>query len=405
MREVAVAIVVSPRDWAERLHRFLADHGGARVRARVLDARDALADGHEVLVAEDLTSFLSPRLVGELHALGRRVLGVYDPAEPPGEERLVALGVDATIRADAAPTDLVRAIVELAGPIARAEREDPDGSDLAGPAPDPPSEADPEGDRVVGDVVAVAGPRGGAGATEVAVHLAGAFARRGERVPLVDADLETPAVAQRLGLDLHPNLRTAVDAVEHRLGTLDSCILRHPSRLAVVGGLPTPTMWAELRPREVVGAVRSLAQRTRRVIVDVGSGIEDLPTAIGPHRYAVARALVADADTLVAVCAATPLGVSRLVRWVAEARRLAPAAPILVAVNRTPSGRFRRAEIEEEICRTIDVPSIGFLPSDPRVERAAWAGDLAPERSGFVRAVDLLHRAVVELTPAREVAA
>ncbi|MDP9021694.1 MAG: hypothetical protein M3N57_03140, partial [Actinomycetota bacterium] len=117
MGEPEIAIVVSPRDWAERLHRFVADHGGARVRARVLDAREALNDDYLVLVAEDLTSFLTPRLVAELRRRDRRVLGVYDPAEPWGRERLTEVGADEVIDLTATPEEFLRVIQALAASI------------------------------------------------------------------------------------------------------------------------------------------------------------------------------------------------------------------------------------------------------------------------------------------------
>ncbi|MEX0657860.1 MAG: hypothetical protein WD080_01885, partial [Egibacteraceae bacterium] len=77
--EPEIALAASPRDWAQRLHRHLADHGGARVRATVLHPHDALAETYAVLVVDDTTSFLSHRLLDELRRTGRRVLGVYDP--------------------------------------------------------------------------------------------------------------------------------------------------------------------------------------------------------------------------------------------------------------------------------------------------------------------------------------
>jgi hypothetical protein len=65
--EPRIAIAASPREWAQRLHRHVADHGGALVRATVLHPKDALVEDVDVLVVDDVTSFLSPRLVDELH--------------------------------------------------------------------------------------------------------------------------------------------------------------------------------------------------------------------------------------------------------------------------------------------------------------------------------------------------
>ncbi|HEX2029217.1 MAG TPA: hypothetical protein VHF25_14580, partial [Nitriliruptorales bacterium] len=231
VREPEIAIVVSPRDWAERLHRFVADHGGARVRARVLDAREALDDVYAVLVAEDLTSFLTPRLVEQLHARGRRVLGVHDPGEPWGRRRLDDLGIDETIELDAAPEEFVRAIEALAAGMSL----DYELTELVARVGTRPVRADAasgksDGASPGGTLTSVGGPSGGVGVTEVALGLAVALAARGEPTVLLDGDELAPCLAQRLGLPLHPNIRTAIDAVEHRSGRLEDALVEVPGR-------------------------------------------------------------------------------------------------------------------------------------------------------------------------------
>ena len=48
--EPTIALVFSPEPWVERLHRHLADHGGARVRDIVLEPALALEDHYDTLV-------------------------------------------------------------------------------------------------------------------------------------------------------------------------------------------------------------------------------------------------------------------------------------------------------------------------------------------------------------------
>ncbi|HSL25070.1 MAG TPA: hypothetical protein VLA54_02225, partial [Acidimicrobiia bacterium] len=89
MNEIEIALAVSAREWPDRIHRFLADHGGARVRAQILTPEDALAESYAILVIDDVSSFLTPRLVADLQLRRRLVLGVFDPADgPDGKERL-----------------------------------------------------------------------------------------------------------------------------------------------------------------------------------------------------------------------------------------------------------------------------------------------------------------------------
>lgn len=370
-----IAIVVSPRGWAERLHRFIADHGGARVQARVLEAREAIDHRYAVLVVEDLTSFLTPRVVDELHDRGRRILGIFEPAEPWGRQRLEELGVDETAPAGASPEELLRVIESLAAGI-ELERE------ITALVEEPPAEPDGATERRT-PVTVVAGPSGGPGATEVATALAVEHARRGEPAVLVDADEVAPSVAQRLGLSLHPNLRTAIDAVEHRAGDLAGALQRVRSGPDVLAGLVDPSDRQDLRASELIAVIDELAVRYRAVVVNAGHR----PDVTRPDgRTGLTTAALGRADRIVGIGAPTPVGVARLLGWTAEIRRVAPLCPIHLVINRAPSGRFKRGELAHEIRRTVGVATLAFVPEDRRVERAAWDGTVVPP-GPFTRAV------------------
>lgn len=391
MWEPEIAIVVSPRDWAERLHRFVADHGGARVRARVLDAREALDDVYAVLVAEDLTSFLTPRLVEQLHARGRRLLGVHDPGEPWGRRRLEDLGIDETIEFDAAPEEFVRAIEALAEGMS-LDRELTELVARAGTEPVRPDAASGSapGGSPGGTLTSIGGPSGGVGVTEVALGLAVALAGRGTTTALLDGDELAPSLAQRLGLPLHPNLRTAIDAVEHRSGRLEDALLEVPGGgPSLLCGLPNPRDRHEVRPGEVAAVASELATRYRHVVINVSHTTEDIGAATGGEGSAITRTLLSAAEVVVGVGAPTPVGVARLLDWVADVRALAPTVTLHLVVNQAPPSRFHRGELEEELLRTFAPASLSFLPFDRHVLDAAWDG--RPVTSGgWVRAVEEL---------------
>jgi hypothetical protein len=412
-----VAIVVSPREWAERLHRFVADHGGARVRARILDGREAIDEGYQVLVAEDLTSFLTPRLMDELRRSGRRVLGVYDPVEPWGRERLGELGVDDTIEATASPEQFLRAVDALALTAhvdldAELERlgTSLDRGGTVDFATDTRSSRTGGGQRdrrhPGGWVTAVGGPSGAPGATEIAIGLAHASARRGWPTVLVDADEVVPSVAQRLGSPLHPNIRTAIDVVEHWSGQLTDTLL--PVRggaFDVLCGLPNVHDWSELRPGEVVDVLTELAAIRTHVVVNVGHRVEELGGVGGTSRYGVTRAVLTAADTLVGVAAATPVGLARYLDWIADVRSLT-RAPVHTVIDRAPSSAFKRGELAEELRRTYAPPALYFVPTDRRVADAEWAGELVAH-GPFTKALDRIAADVLDAqrSPRREVSA
>jgi len=389
----------SARRWAQDLHFFLMDHGGAMVRGYVMSPEAAAAENYDVLVVDDVTSFLSTRLVSKLQRSGITVIGVYDASDPAGtgKQRLLELGVDGAVADTTPPAEFVETIVRTAGPLTV---EDPDlkglfeaiSSQPEGPAA-PDKDAAPRRRRR-GYVVAVAAATGGAGATEVALTLAGILRIRNQATVLVDADEQAPSVAQRLGLGLHPNIRTAIDAVHHGTGALNATLTPIPAAgVHVLSGLPNPRDWFELRSGEVVEVLAELAKTHPYVVANVGPRIEDLPETGGPARFGVTRAVLALSDLVVLVGAATPIGVTRVVDWLADGRALTAGKPLHIALNQHPGSAFVAAEIEAELRRTAAPQSITTIPMDKRVTRAAWDGTLVP-RGPFTKAVAKLSRVV-----------
>lgn len=366
MQEPEIAIAASPRDWAHRLHRHVADHGGARVRVTALQRQDVLDEAVDVLVADDTTSFLTAALVADLHRRGGLLLGVYDQDAPAGKGELLSLGADEVLERGASADEFLRAI----GVLARSRPTPP----ASGPPPGVPTRsAAAPGPRAHRTVVCAAS--GGTGATELAIALSGALARRGGRPVLVDADEVVPAVAQRLGLPQYPNLRAAVDAVEQGAGgVLHTLTAAIGGRVAVLVGLSQGRDWTHVRPGEVLDVLDVLAELATHLVVNAGPCLEDTRTEGGLRRFGLTRSVVGAADTVVGVGLPTPVGLSRLLDWVATVRTLTPAAPVHLVLNRAPASAFQRAEVTEELARTATAASIAFLPPDPRVGEAAWAG-------------------------------
>ncbi|HEX6311771.1 MAG TPA: hypothetical protein VF152_09100 [Acidimicrobiia bacterium] len=380
MREPEVALVFSPESWVEGLHRHLTDHGGARVRQVVMEPSLALEEEYGTLVVSHRWPALTRRFVEAVHARHRRLLGVFDPAEPVGREHLLALGVDRVIESDASMSAFLEALITLAPADATPA---PVGEALGRLVGDAPSSTD--GGAATGRIVAVGGPSG-AGATEIAVEMARACSGGRGGVALVDGDDVLPSIAQRLGLGIEPNLRTAVDAVEYGMGEVCSAFVPAPDgAFEILCGLPNVASWSQVRPGEVLDVLDVAAASRSTVLVDVSNRLEDVAAGTGRGRYGITRAVVAAAGVVVVVGNGSPVGVTRLLGWVADARALTDA-PVHVVVNRGPSDGYRRAEIADEIERTFPPASLSFVPHDERVDRAAWAG--APVAPGpFTRAV------------------
>jgi MinD-like ATPase involved in chromosome partitioning or flagellar assembly len=187
---------------------------------------------------------------------------------------------------------------------------------------------------------------------------------------------------------LFPNLRTAIDVLEHRSGSMERVVHRVPgSSFAVLPGLANVRDWSEVRPRQAVDLIRELALTYTHVVVNVGNCIEAEAFGDGQGRHGVSRAVVQSSDRLVAVGLGTPVGVARLLEWLSIADGLREHRRADVLVNRAPSDQFRRAELLQEVGRTYSPASFGYLPDDPTLVAATWDGSVAA-RGRFRKAVN-----------------
>jgi MinD-like ATPase involved in chromosome partitioning or flagellar assembly len=339
---------------------------------------DLVGESFDVLLIDDICSFLTPRLVARVKSSGREVVGVFDPAEfADGKERLLECGVSDVVEADAHPDEFLRVISRVAQHVVTTTLTD-------GGAGDPviPEVPEPRMQKIL----AVGGPAGGTGSTEVAIAIACRLGEAGRRVVLIDADEVAPSIAQRLSLSIHPNLRTAIDIMEHRTGPLTS-VTQRVGDIAVIAGLPNVSDWSEVRPTQVTDLIEDLSAVFDHVVVNVGSHLENLGFGGASDRFGISRRTIAGADRAIAVSLPNPVGVGRTLGWLAEAQRLRTGAPIDLLINRAPRDQFRRGELIEEITRSYQPASFGFVPTDEAVTRAAWDG-VVVNRGRFKRALD-----------------
>jgi MinD-like ATPase involved in chromosome partitioning or flagellar assembly len=179
-----------------------------------------------------------------------------------------------------------------------------------------------------GRVIAVWGPTGAPGRTTVAVTLADELSTLGMASLLVDADVYGGTVATVLGLlDDSPGLAAAcrnASAQRLDLSALAGLCWQLGPRLRVLTGLPIASRWPELRPSAlpaVLATARALADIT---VVDVGFCLETDEElsfdTVAPRRNGATLAILDDADLVMVVGAADPVGMQRLVRGLAQLR-------------------------------------------------------------------------------------
>ena len=372
MTPMLVAASLSNRDWRAALQRQVRDHESDIVVELVRDRHQALAEAVDLVIVDDDTSWISRAVVTSLVDAGKRIIGVFDPAEGDGygEKYLRETGIDLVVPADL-PTEALIAFLRQHRPNRLQMLEDAAALEAF-------DDLVPLAER---RVVAVGGPSG-AGATEVAVALAQLMST--QRTVLVDADENHPGLSRRLGLNIHPHIVTATEIIRHGHTvapqgedvSVASCLARPAINQGslpfdVIAGLASRDDWSLLRADDAVGLLDVLAQRWVNVIAKIGSTLDELP---GTPRYEVSRQVIQRAERIVAVTQASPTGLLHFVDWLVDAVPLAGDAPIDVVVNKAPSNPALRGQIETELVNITGerLNSIVFVPADRRVERAAW---------------------------------
>jgi Flp pilus assembly CpaE family ATPase len=397
---------------------------GVTVVRRCVDLADLLAaaaagTGRAALVSADLRR-LDQDALTRLALAHVAVVGLFTPGDDVAEARLRVLGLDQVLPADTPPHDIAAAVASsLAGEQRRRASNDggsallsygdpaaaladlrskaaaPNGSNGQALSAESTGWIDPMVEPGTGRLVAVWGPTGAPGRTTVAVGIAGELALAGVPTLLADADTYGGSVAQVLGfLDEAPGLAAAARLAN--LGQLDLAALARVAptaapHLRVLTGISRAERWTELRPAalEAVWSLsRSLAAFT---VVDCGFSLEQdeelsFDTA-APRRNGATLATLLAADTVIAVGAADPVGLQRLVRALGDLSEAVPGVNPVVVLTKVRTGVVGaepRKQLAEALERYAGVHDVTFLPYDREplddaLRQGRMLADVAPE--------------------------
>ncbi|HEY5335641.1 MAG TPA: hypothetical protein VIJ71_06435, partial [Mycobacteriales bacterium] len=145
--------------------------------------------------------------------------------------------------------------------------------------------------------------------------------------------------------------------------------------------------WPELRPTAVEQVLHVARRLVAFTVVDCAFCLETDEElsydSVAPRRNGVARAVLADADHVLAVGSADPVGLARLVRALPELADAAPVAHRQIVVNRLRSGPVSgdpASEVERALRRFAGVTAPVLLPEDrAAVDAALAAGQTVSE--------------------------
>ena len=385
---MTAVVVAIPQPRADELAAELALEGIDVVAIVATAPLAAIPAGVEAVIVPATRAVLNAELIALCDRAGVRILALG--AE---DSRLLGrLGLHAALRPDAAGWEIAAALT--------AEMET----------------VPPHQPALSPRIIAVWGPHGAPGRSTLSIQLAVELSRAGRSTALVDADTVAPSLALLLGLgDDSPGIAAACRRAER--GALDSAELTRLAttvtasggEIEVLPGINRPSRWPELSSARLTAALRACRGWIEETVVDVADAFDadDEVTydLAGPRRHAATTAALEEADLIVAIASADPLGISRFVRDHAELRRLTSPTPVIVAVNQVrpgPLGIDARGQVRRTLERFAGITDIVFLPFDQRAADAALLHarpmtDVAP-RSSFVAAVRRLAASLTATT-------
>lgn len=376
---ICVLLLAAGEAWESPALADLEAHPGVVVLKRCVDVDDLLASvtsgQSDVAVVSLDAPGLDPASTAHLrrHAVRPVAVTTSRSDDLDVREHAQRLGITAVVGAGelASLPSVVLSVEDVADTHAR------DGAPVEVLSDVVPGEDGADGGRVV----VVWGPAGAPGRTTVATNLAWEVASRRTDVVLADLDPYGGAVAQQLGvLDEVSGLLSASrlagsGQLDDRFASVCRGIGEH---LAVVTGLPRADRWREVRAAQV-DQLLERARASAQVVVDTGFCLEeDGGSDFGgrPGRNALTLAALEQADEVVVVGAADPVGLTRLARGLVDLRERAGGVPVRVVVNRM---RGSIGWSEKEIAGMVEgfsrVAGLHFLPEDrAAVDKALVSG-------------------------------
>jgi MinD-like ATPase involved in chromosome partitioning or flagellar assembly len=259
-----------------------------------------------------------------------------------------------------------------------------------------------------GTVIAVWGPAGAPGRTTIAIGIAAELAALGHSVVLADVDTHGASVAPALGLlDEAPGFAAAC-----RLAGSDSLTREEFERIAqrydsprgafrVLTGIGRPSRWPELSGERVARTIRGCREWVEYTVLDTSASLETdeeiSSDLFAPRRNAATVTAVHEADRIVAVGSADPVGLSRFLRTHVDLLETASTRDVTVVMNRIRAsaiGMNPNGQVTQTLSRFGGIESPVLVPYDrSAVDGAVLSGrtlaDSAPRSAvrGAIRSL------------------
>lgn len=256
-----------------------------------------------------------------------------------------------------------------------------------------------------GSVIAVWGPVGAPGRTSIAITVAGLLAESGAPVVLIDADTSAASVSVALNLQ-HPGSGLLAATRMARVDTVEAGPLRsvmteyvgRRTRFQVLTGLLAPERFADIDLLALSRVLEVLKAGGSLVVVDLAGALDHFPHEVigGPIRNGVQRAVIDNADHIIALSISTPIHTARFLRSWPLLSALAGSTPIHVVFNKVLKSQAPAvSEATYALWTHAGIENISTIPRDSvSLARAEIDGVTAVDLPQKSAAVDALRTVV-----------
>jgi MinD-like ATPase involved in chromosome partitioning or flagellar assembly len=316
----------------------------------------------EFAIVSANSGYLTERLLHETDAAGVRLVAII--ASESERHHAAVVGVYEVVEVTAGWAEIEAALG--ISPLSR-----------------PASVVRPHSER--GQVLAIWGPAGSPGRTTLAITVAAELAASGASVALVDVDTHSGSIAPALGLlDEAPGFAAAcrlAGANSLTLGELERIGQRYHSSHGdfwVLTGIGRPSRWPELSSDRVVSVLAECRRWVDYTVVDTGFSLENdeeiSSDLFAPRRNAATIAALREADQVVAVGSADPVGLSRFLRAHVDLVETIIADRVIVVMNKIRAGAIGlnpAGQVAQTLARFGGITAPVLIPHDQAALDAA----------------------------------
>ena len=363
-----IALVFSAHEWVESLHRHCTNTGTLRIRSLVYDSAVLSSETFDACVISDTHPTLSASLVNKLHKDNKLIFGVCDQSND-SLEFLASIGVDAVFSsrdsAEKLTTDIIQFldqhIIVQSTPCANDQQylstldsfEQPDKRFKINDARK--------------NKIAVVGC-GGTGATEISI----ALSSRLVDCVLVDFDFESPSVGPRAGLQVDPNLLSAIEESSTKAQEYALSVQRMPKNAAIVG-VAHSSFAKDIKTYEVASLLESVESQYSNGVFDLGT-ISQNSTF-----WNLQQQILISSNSIVVVGEPTPVGILRVLETIASINSilltLDSPLKVVVIINKVWKNLAQQNDILSELQTIPQISSIHFLGFSKDMYANSWKSE------------------------------